>query len=67
MPPDYFLPVIHVPARFRGLQQTKILQTGVVNGLDLFKEDGFLPDGIIQDGNSMLSASKQNSWTPERI
>jgi hypothetical protein len=56
MPPDYFLPVIHVPARFRSLQQTKILQTGVVNGLDLFKEVGFLPDGIIQDENSMLSA-----------
>jgi hypothetical protein len=39
VPPEYFLPVIHVPARFRGLQQTKILQASVVNSLNLFQRN----------------------------
>jgi hypothetical protein len=39
MPPKYLLPVIHIPARFRGLQQTKILQASVVNSLNLFQRN----------------------------
>jgi hypothetical protein len=39
MPLKYLLPVIHIPAHFQGLQQTKILQASVVNSLNLFQRN----------------------------